>query len=68
MEFAELKLKPVAELQKMLKAEREKMRDLRFKVANKQLKNLQEVVLVKREIARILTLINREVKGAGEEK
>ncbi len=62
MELKELKNKPVSELQKILFAKREKLRELRFKDANKQLKNVRELRTIKKEIARILTLINKAKK------
>jgi ribosomal protein L29 len=58
MDFSELKIKTVAELNKLLKADREKMRDLRFKVANKQLKDIRQLRGVKKDIAKILTVLN----------
>ncbi|MFA5358786.1 MAG: 50S ribosomal protein L29 [Patescibacteria group bacterium] len=63
MEFKELKLKAEAELQKLLKSQREKMRDLRFKIANKQQKNVREIRVIKKEIAQILTIINGRKTG-----
>ena len=58
MDINELKTKPAKELHRLLASNREKMRDLRFKAANKQLKNIKEIQVVKKVIARILTLIN----------
>ncbi|MBI4812504.1 50S ribosomal protein L29 [Candidatus Falkowbacteria bacterium] len=62
MELKELKNKKDNELQKMLAESREKLRDLRFKVASKQHKDVREVRKVKILIARILTLLNKKVK------
>ena len=59
MEFKELKQKPVGELKKILSENLEKLRDLRFKVAAKQLKNIREIRVVKKLNARILTLLNK---------
>jgi len=59
MDFKELTKKDQAELQKLLDLNREKLRDLRFKNSNKQLKNIREIRVVKELIAQILTLINR---------
>ncbi|MFA4833910.1 MAG: 50S ribosomal protein L29 [Patescibacteria group bacterium] len=58
MEFKELKSKEEKDLQKLLAQSREKLRDLRFKDANKQLKNVRELRKAKETIARILTLLN----------
>jgi len=59
MEFKELKTKDEKELQKILAQSREKLRDLRFKDANKQLKSVREIRVVRELIARALTLINK---------
>ena len=57
MKFKEFKNKPVAELQRTLTESRNKLRDLRFKTASGQLKNVREVRDVKRTIARLLMLL-----------
>jgi len=57
MEFKELKDKTEKELRQFLGESRDKLRDLRFKDANKQLKNVREIRLIKRTIARVLTLL-----------
>lgn len=59
MKFKELKLKQAAELKKMLEETREKIRDLRFKMANRKLKNSSEVKKTKILVARILTLLKQ---------
>lgn len=60
MEFKELKAKTEKELNQLLNEFRDKLRDLRFKDANKQLKNVREIRVIKKTIAKILTLINYE--------
>ena len=63
MELKELKLKTEKELQQILNEFRDKFRDLRFKDANKQLKNIREIREIKKTIARALTLLsNKKVK------
>ena len=57
-ELKELKMKSAVELQKLLASSREKMRDLRFRVSQNQLKNIRELRQIKKKIATILTLIN----------
>jgi ribosomal protein L29 len=52
-------METVPELQKILYDSREKLRELKFKDANRQLKNVRELRSLKREIATILTLINQ---------
>ena len=63
MEFKEFKNKPENELQKLLGESRDKLRDLRFKVASRQLKNVREVRTTKRTIARILSLLRKKSLG-----
>lgn len=60
MEYKELKKKKENELHKILAESRDKLRDLRFKDANKQLKNVREIRNVRDTIARALTLLNSE--------
>lgn len=60
MDYKELKKKNEKELQKMLAELRDKLRDLRFKDANKQLKDIREIRQARIEIARILTLLNKK--------
>jgi len=60
MELKELKKKSVSELHKILAESRDKLRDLRFKDANKQLKNVRELRAVRTIIAQTLTLLNTD--------
>jgi ribosomal protein L29 len=59
MEFKELKIKEEKELHKILAQSREKLRDLRFKDANKQLKNVREIRVIRETISHVLTLLNK---------
>lgn len=54
----ELKSKSKKELQEILAQSRANLQDLRFKDANKQLKNVREIRMTKKGIAMILTLMN----------
>ena len=54
----ELKLKTEKELKQMLNEFRDKLRDLRFKDANKQLKNIREIRIIKKTIARIFFILS----------
>ncbi len=63
-ELKDLKLKSETELKKLLAVNREKLRDLRFKVSQNQLKNIREVRMLKKRIARISTLISQKKKSA----
>jgi len=58
-ELKELKVKSVSELQRLLARNREKLRELNFKVSQNQLKNIREIRALKKKIAKILTLINQ---------
>ncbi|RMD58941.1 50S ribosomal protein L29 [Candidatus Parcubacteria bacterium] len=58
MEFKDLKNKSEAELHRLLAEMREKLRELRFKDANRQLKDVREIRQIRKTIARILTLLN----------
>ena len=66
MEYKELRQKVDGELQKILDENREKLRDMRFKIASKQLKNIREIRVVKKIIARIQTILvskkNEQIK------
>ncbi len=67
-ELKELKLKSEAELHRLLASNREKLRDLRFKVSQNQLKNIKEIRQIKKKIAKILTLINQKEKNNNSNK
>ena len=64
MDFKELKIKSEKELHELLMVNRDKLRELRFKDSNRQLKNIREIRVIKKTIANILTLLNKnkEVK------
>lgn len=62
MEFKELAKKEEKDLQEILIQQREKLRELRFKVSHGQLKNIREIRKSKKEIARVLTLLNQKKK------
>jgi ribosomal protein L29 len=59
MEFKELQKKTEKELQAILSEYREKLRVARFKDANKQLKNIREIRVIRVVIANVLTLLNK---------
>ncbi|PJA88170.1 MAG: 50S ribosomal protein L29 [Candidatus Moranbacteria bacterium CG_4_9_14_3_um_filter_40_7] len=59
MKIKELREKNSEELKKMLAEKKETARSLRFAIASKQIKNNREFRNVKKEIARIMTLINQ---------
>ncbi|KPJ73351.1 hypothetical protein AMJ48_01770 [Parcubacteria bacterium DG_74_1] len=59
MELAELRQRSKNELQKMLQSSQERLRQLRFDLAAGKIKNVREVRKIKKEIARILTLLKQ---------
>ena len=61
MKTLELRKKDKKELEKIVFELRKKLSDLRFKFASGKLKNVKEINNSKKEVARILTLLN-EVK------
>lgn len=60
MQAKELRTKSVADLQKQLASLREKLRDLNFRIANKQVKNYREHKKLREDIARILTVMHEK--------
>jgi len=60
MEFKELKTKTESELKKILHENAEQLRNLRFKIALKQVKNVREIRVLKKQNAKILTLLNKK--------
>lgn len=57
MKIKELRQKPKEELQKTLIDDKEKLRQLNFDLSAGKVKNVREVRKIKKEIARILTLV-----------
>ncbi|MFA6098784.1 MAG: 50S ribosomal protein L29 [Patescibacteria group bacterium] len=60
MEINELRKKTEPELNALLKAQREQTRDLRFRIASKQYKDVRDLRTIKREVAQILTLLKEK--------
>jgi large subunit ribosomal protein L29 len=56
----ELREKSIDELQKLLVSAREHVRDLRFKVGTKQLPRVRQLRDARKEVARILTVLNEK--------
>ncbi len=57
MKFSEIKNKPSAELKELLAAKRDEERLLRFQASEKQVKNVRSLRVVRRDISRLLTLL-----------
>ena len=60
MEIKEIKKKTEKELHQLLMEFRDKLRELRFKDANNQLKNVREIRIVRTTISRVLTILNQK--------
>jgi len=58
-DIQQLKTKPLSELQKDLAEYREKLRKLKFDLAQGKVKNIREIKETKKMTARILTIINQ---------
>jgi ribosomal protein L29 len=58
IEFKELKKKSVSDLHKLLAEARDRLRELRFKDANKQLKDIRSIRKLRAMIAQAITLVN----------
>lgn len=60
MKMKELRNQNPAELQRQLSTLREQVRDLNFKLHSREVKNTHTLSVIKKDIARILTLINEK--------
>ena len=63
MKIRELRSKSPEELKDMFEDMTQKLRELNFKLASEQLKNVREVRDLKKSIAQIKTLINQRSKA-----
>ncbi len=61
MEIKDLRKKDTKDLQKLLLTKREQIRNMRFSVSNKQLKNIRNLRKDKKEIAQILTILKEKL-------
>lgn len=62
----ELTAKSVADLQTLLAEQQEKLRDMRFRISQAQEKNVREFRKVKKDIARINTILNNKKEKQAE--
>ena len=60
MDISELKNKSKKDLEALLDDTRDKLRELRFKTNEAQVKNVRGIRAVKKDIAQVLTLINKQ--------
>ena len=66
MKIVELKNKTIDQLKSILIDLKKESFNLRFQKANGQLENTSRVKVVKRSVARVLTLINNKIKNESE--
>jgi large subunit ribosomal protein L29 len=59
MKIVELRQKTKDELLKLLTENKERLRALRFDLASGKIKNVREIRRIKKDIARILTLLKQ---------
>jgi len=62
MKITEIRQKTKPELEKLLQDLQEKLRQLRFDLASGKVKNVREIRETKKDIARILTILNPKSK------
>ncbi len=62
MKISEIKNKETKELEKMTYDLKKKLSDIRFKFSGSKLKNVKEISNMKKDIARILTIIEEKNK------
>lgn len=60
MKISELRQKNRNDLSHLLQDDRERLRSLRFNLASGKIKNVREIRRIKKDISRILTLLNEE--------
>jgi len=58
----ELRLKHEEELNQLLSESQKKLRELRFNLAGGKVKNVRTIRVLKKDIARILTILNEKSK------
>jgi len=58
----ELRLKQGEELNQLLSESQKKLRELRFNLAGGKVKNVRTIRVLKKDIARILTILNEKSK------
>lgn len=68
MKFKELQNKETPELHRLLAQYRDEIRQLNFKVASNQLRDVRQLHKTKKVVARILTLLNRRINEETNEK
>ncbi len=62
MKAEELKQKSADDLKNLLRETKEKLVQLKFNLASGKVKNVREIRMAKKDIARILTVISQKIK------
>jgi len=62
MKISEIKQRSEKELKDILKKKREMLRQLRFNLAAGKVKNIREIRITRKDIARMLTILNQKSK------
>jgi len=60
MKIKELRQKTAKELKELLEQDRQKLGQLKFDLASKKLKNHRQIRELRKEIARVLTILNKD--------
>jgi len=60
MEISDIKQKSQNELRKILKEKRVKLQQLHFDLTSGKVKNVREIRMIKKDIARILTIMKHK--------
>lgn len=68
MKATELRKKTDTDLKKILDKQRDELLTLRFKIAAKEVKNNQLMRQTKKDIARVLTILQERSRASGSEK
>ena len=61
MKIKELRQKPEKELRELLDEDRHKLGQLKFALASKKLKNHRQIRELRKEIARIITILKKDI-------
>lgn len=64
MKIKDLAQKTQEELKKSLRENREKLRQMRFDLTLRKIKNVKQAQAIKKDVARMLTVLNNKEKGA----
>jgi len=67
MDYKEIKNKGLKDLKELLAEKRNELREFKFKANENQLKNVSQISKIKKDIAKILTIVNfKKIQATGE--